>query len=185
MFDLKIFKSALSDYSKTLKKVRDEIEQTERAIEDCMFAPLSKKDAKAAFRTWIGSEATEYRRLLSERLSFAPSAGAKLSKNEKAFGDNLRRSNLLSLGMPQSIVYQGHIDAGVLQRSLIGLFEEPICKAIDAALETLPWDPAAIDHSDRETTLTGLRKKLEALKEQEEKLVHEAEEVGIDPSRVQ
>lgn len=184
MFNFKVFKDALTKYSSTLKGVRDEIDETELEIENILFAPLAKEDVKTAFRTWISAEAAQWRELLVTRLASVQSRADVLGDPNK-LRESMNLSGLLMLGAHSGAIYQGQLDAKFLQRSLIGMFEEPMWKAIESALEGLKWDPNAISIKDRAEKLEALNKKLADLKSQEAQLVKDAEDVGIDPSGVE
>ena len=89
------------------------------------------------------------------------------------------------LGAGSSPVAQSFFEPKLLQRSLIGLFEDPISKAIEKALDGLEWKPGAIRIEERQERLKALNAKLAELKATEAELVNEAREVGIDPSGVE
>lgn len=184
MFDLKIFRSTLSDYTKALKKLRSEIELTERAIEDVVFAPVSKTEAKAAIRAWLSTQAGDYRKLMAQHLAFAPK-DVEAASNPEKLANNLRMGNLLMLGASRTDMIQGRVEAPPVQQAMCGLFEDAIWKAMDSALESLPWEPNGLSAADRESRLANLRLKLSGLNEEEARMVAEAEKLGISVAAVE
>jgi hypothetical protein len=184
MFDFKLFKKALGDYSQTLRTVRSQIDAVETEIENCLFAPVAKEDAKKVFRAWISTEAAEWRRLLIDRLA-SVQKNAELMANPDKLASDMKLSNLLMMGAHSGALYQGHVDAKYLQRSMIGMFEEPMWKAIESALDGLTWQPGAMTIEDRAEKLKTLREQLSKLRAQEAQLVKDAEDVGIDASGVE
>jgi hypothetical protein len=183
MFDLKIFRTSLSDYAKTLSKLRLEIETTERAIEDVMFAPVSKDEAKAALRSWLRAQAGDYRKLLADYLSFAPKDPEAAISPEK-LAENFRTKGILTLGASRMDVLQGRVESTPLQRAMCGLFEDAIWKAMEEALDSLPWEPNGLGAAERATKLATLRAKLAKLNDQENSMLRDVEELGIDVSAV-
>jgi hypothetical protein len=173
MFDFKLFKKALGDYSQTLRTVRSQIDAVETEIENCLFA-----------RAWISTEAAEWRRLLIDRLA-SVQKNAELMANPDKLASDMKLSNLLMMGAHSGALYQGHVDAKYLQRSMIGMFEEPMWKAIESALDGLTWQPGAMTIEDRAEKLKTLREQLSKLRAQEAQLVKDAEDVGIDASGVE
>lgn len=176
------FKSTLSKYSSTLKGVREEIDRIELEIEDVHFAPIAKEDVQSAFRSWFMREGIEWRRLLSDRLAALRDQPITLNDPDR-LAKSMHEHGLLLLGAPSG-PGQAFFEPKLLQRSLIGMFEEPISKAIDAALDGLEWQPGAINLKDRQAKLKVLNERLAELKAKEAELVSQAREVGIDPSGV-
>ncbi|WP_310567386.1 hypothetical protein [Hydrogenophaga sp.] len=177
------FKSTLSKYSSTLKGVREQIDRIEIEIEDIHFAPIAKEDVQSAFRSWVMSEGIEWRRLLGDRLSALRDQPIAMNDPER-LAKSMHDHGLLLLGAmpgPGQVFFEPRL----LQRSLIGMFEEPISKAIDAALDGLEWAPGAINLKDRQAKLKTLNEKLAELKATEAELVKQAMEVGIDPSGIE
>lgn len=176
------FKSTLSKYSSTLKGLREEIDRIELEIEDVHFAPIAKEDVQSAFRSWVTSEGTEWRRLLGDRLAALRDQPIAVNDPDR-LAKSMHEHGLLLLGAapgPGQVFFEPKL----LQRSLIGMFEEPIIKAIDAALDGLEWKPGAIKIKDRQEQLQTLNQKLAELKAKEAELVSQAREVGIDPSGI-
>lgn len=60
-----------------------------------------------------------------------------------------------------------------------------VWKAIESALDGMKWEPNAISIKERNEKLEVLNKKLAELKSQEDQLVKDAEDVGIDASGVE
>ena len=176
------FKSSLSKYSSTLKGVREEIDRIELEIEDVHFAPIAKEDVQSAFRSWVITEGIEWRRLLGDRLAALRDQPIAMNDPDR-LAKSMHEHGLLLLGAPP--VGQAFFEPRLLQRSLIGMFEEPISKAIDAALDGLEWAPGAINLKDRQAKLKTLNEKLAELKATEAELVKQAMEVGIDPSGIE
>lgn len=176
------FKSTLSKYSNTLKSVREQIDRIEIEIEDVHFAPIAKEDVQAAFRGWVMREGIEWRRLLGDRLAALRDQPITLNDPDR-LAKSMHEHGLLLLGAPP--VGQAFFEPRLLQRSLIGMFEEPISKAIDSALDGLEWAPGAINLKDRQAKLKTLNEKLAELKATEAELVKQAMEVGIDPSGIE
>lgn len=177
------FKSALSKYSSTLMEVRKQIDRIELEIDDVMFAPLAKEDVKSAFRSWVMREGIEWRRLLGDRLSPLRDQPIVLNDPDR-LAKSMHDHGLLLLGAmpgPGQVFFEPRL----LQRSLIGMFEEPISKAIDAALDGLEWQPGAINFEDRQAKLKALNAKLAELKATEAELVKQGMDVGIDPSGIE
>ena len=178
------FKNTLSKYSSTLKGVRDEIDRIEVEIEDVVFAPIAKEDVQSAFRSWINSEGAEWRSLLGDRLKSLQDQPLILNDPDR-LAKSMHDHGLLLLGAGPSPVAQAFFEPRLLQRTLIGMFEEPISKAIDAALDGLEWKPGALKLKDRQERLQALNQKLAELKATEADLVKQAKDVGIDPSGVE
>lgn len=177
------FKNTLSKYSNTLKEVRAEIDRIEVEIEEVVFAPIAKEDVKSAFRAWVMTEGIEWRRLLGDRLAKQINDPHSLNDPDK-LAKSMHDHGLLLLGAglgPGQVFFEPRL----LQRSLIGMFEETIGKAIETALDGLEWPPGAIKLKDRQERLQALNSKLAELKATEADLVSQAQEVGIDPSGVQ
>lgn len=177
------FKSTLSKYSSTLKGVREEIDRIELEIEDVMFAPIAKEDVQSAFRSWVMGESIEWRRLLGDRLAKLQDQPLILNDPDR-LAKSMHDHGLLLLGASPG-PGQTFFEPKLLQRSLIGMFEEPISKAIEASLDGLEWKPGAINLKDRQAKLQTLNEKLAELKANEAELVRQAREVGIDPSGVE
>lgn len=177
------FKSTLSKYSSTLKSVREQIDRIEIEIEDVHFAPIAKEDVQAAFRGWVMREGIEWRRLLGDRLAALRDQPITLNDPDR-LEKSMHEHGLLLLGAPRG-PGQVFFEPRLLQRSLIGMFEEPISKAIDSALDGLEWAPGAINLKDRQAKLQALNEKLAELKATEAELVKQAMEVGIDPSGIE
>jgi hypothetical protein len=176
------FKSTLTKYSDTLKGVRSEIDRIEVEIENVMFAPIAKEDVQSAFRSWVSREGIEWRRLLGDRLASLQEQPIVLNDPDR-LAKSMHDHGFLMLGAKPG-AGQVFFEPRLLQRSLIGMFEEPISKAIESALDGLEWKPGAIKLKDRQEQLQTLNQKLAELKTKEAELVSQAREVGIDPSGI-
>jgi len=184
VFDFSSVKKALTAYTGSLKKVRDDIEALERKIEDVMFAPVSKNEARSALHAFVDAQQTDFKSALVASFQELQT-NSQLSTDKALLFERMRRQPLPNLGSLSLIHQQGSIDAGSLQRSLCGLFGDAMKKALSEALDSCPWPPGAILETERKQRLTELQAEMDRLKNEERELVAAAESLQIDVGAVQ
>ena len=184
MFDLDSIKSAFGSYSSNLKKLRDDIEALERKIEDVMFAPVSKNDARAALHAFVDAQQSEFKTALLESVSDFPT-NSRLSSDQANLSERMRRQPLPNVGLISMDHRHGKLDACSLQRTLCGLFGDAMKKSLSEALDAVDWPKGSILQADRQKRLSDLQAEMQRLKEEEERLVKAAEDMNLNVEGVE
>jgi hypothetical protein len=179
MFDLNSVRSALGSYSSNLKRLRNEIEVLERKIEDVMFAPVSKTDARAALHAFVDAQQADFKSALVESVKDF-SSNSRLSSDPAILAERMRLQPLPNMGLLSIQHRHGNVDAASLQRSLCGLFGDAMKQSLSEALDAVPWPQGAMLESERKKRLAELQAEMVKLKAEEKRLVEAAEDLNLN-----
>lgn len=162
MFDFLKIGDSVKSLAKELRDLREKIEQTKRKIEDVMYASAHPDDILAAAKEYLENKEAEYKKLFRERV-FSSFSSSPMDESQRRNG---RAFINLSFG-GEDIAFIGMFGA----EKLLDLFKSEIAN--------MSSDQYGMRAQERGPELSRLKKELQILVAKEEKLVTDAQAIGI------